>query len=263
MMGVAGMIPPKEDYLKFLREITMQYDILLIFDEVMTARLSLGGGQEFFEVTPDLSCFGKMIGGYFPIGAFGGREDVMNLFSPERENFIPHSGTFNGNAIAMVAGIACMESLTSSAIEKINSLGNYLKKSIEKVFEEENIVGQVTGAGSLYNIHFTPVEVVDYRSAETSSGEVKTLLHMALINKGIFIARRSMFNLSTVMTEKEVDAFIGALRECVPVLKNALRADKGSLQVSRSYRSPPFKRIEHLILNERILDFIYYRQPAK
>lgn len=222
MMGVAGMIPPKDDYLKFLRETTMQYDILLIFDEVMTARLSVGGGQDFFKVTPDLSCFGKMVGGYFPIGAFGGREDVMNLFSPEREDFIPHSGTFNGNAIAMAAGIACMESLTPSAIEKINSLGDRLKKGIEEIFEEENMVGQVTGAGSLYNIHFTPIQVVDYRSAETSSKEVKALLHIALINKGIFIARRAMFNMSTVITEKEVDAFIKALRECTPILKVAL-----------------------------------------
>jgi len=221
MMGVAGMIPPKDDYLKFLREITMQYDILLIFDEIMTARLSVGGGQELFKVTPDLSCFGKMVGGYFPIGAFGGRKDVMNLFSPEMEGFIPHSGTFNGNAITMVAGIACMESLTPSAIEKINSLGNQLKKDIEKIFKEENIIGQVTGTGSLYNIHLTPIEVVDYRSAETSSKEVKVLLHMALINKGIFIAKRAMFNMSTVMTKKEVDAFINALRECTPILKAA------------------------------------------
>lgn len=227
MMGVAGMIPPRDNYLKFLREITLQYDILLIFDEIITARLSRGGGQEYFNVTPDLTCLGKIIGGGLPIGAFGGREDIMDLFSPEREGFIPHSGTFNGNALAMVAGIASMEELTVSAIEKINTLGSFLRDSIEKIFEEEGVAGQVTGLGSLYNIHFTNVEIIDYRTASTSSREARALLHIALINKGIFTAKRGMFNLSTVMTRREIDEFINSLRSCIQLLKPCLpRATK-------------------------------------
>ncbi len=219
MMGVAGMIPPRNDYLKFLREITLENDILLIFDEIITARLSRGGGQEYFNVVPDLTCLGKIIGGGLPIGAFGGREDIMDLFSPERENFIQHSGTFNGNALAMTAGIASMEELTTSAIEKINTLGNLLRRNIEKIFEEEEIIGQVTGIGSLYNIHFTKVEIIDYRTALTSNREAKTLLHIALINRGIFIAKRGMFNISTVMTKGEIEEFTNSLRSCIKLLK--------------------------------------------
>jgi len=211
VMGVAGMIPPKNEYLKFLREITKAHDILLIFDEVKTARLSRGGAQEFFGVCPDLTCFGKIIGGGFAVGAFGGREDIMELFSPEKKGFIDHSGTFNGNALTMVAGIASMNELTSSVIERINSLGELLKKKIEKIFEEERIIGQVTGVGSLYNIHFTSKEVVDYRTAKTSSKEKGKLLHLSLLNKGILIAKRGSFNISTPMTKKEIEKFVNSL----------------------------------------------------
>ncbi len=213
IMGVAGAIPPKDGYLEFLREITHKYNILLIFDEVQAARLSKGGGQEFFGVTPDLSAFGKIVGGGFPVGAFGGPDEIMELFSPEREGFIPHSGTFNGNAITMVAGIAAMKLLTQAAIDKINSLGTQLKNKIEKIFEEERIIGQVTGAGSLYNVHFTSEEVVDYRSAETSDKEARKYLHISLLNKGIFIAPRGFFNLSTPLTKKEIVRFA----ESVPI----------------------------------------------
>ena len=111
---------------------TAAHDVLLIFDEVMTARLAVGGGQEFFGVAPDLITLGKMIGGDLPVGAFGGRDDIMESFSPERKGFIRHSGTFNGNALTMVAGVASMEALTSSAIDRINSLGNLLKRNTQK-----------------------------------------------------------------------------------------------------------------------------------
>jgi glutamate-1-semialdehyde 2,1-aminomutase len=223
MMGVAGMIPPKDGYLQFLREITAQYDILLVMDEVMMGRLSTGGGQQFFGVTPDLTTFGKIIGGGFPVGGLGGRGDIMDLFNPERPDSIPHSGTFNANAITMVAGIACMEALTQSVIERMNSLGNQLRKGIVDVFEEQSIAGQVTGAGSYYNIHFSRVEVVDYRSAQETPRDLRQLLHIALLNNGIFIAPRGMFNMSTVMTQKEITAFIEAVKHIASSLRAALK----------------------------------------
>ncbi len=207
VMGVAGAIPAKDGYLKFLREITEDHDILLIFDEVQTARLSEGGGQEYFDVRPDLTALGKIIGGGLPAGAFGGAEEIMRLFSPEKEVFIPHSGTFNGNAITMASGLAAMKMLNQSTIERINSLGALLRKKIENIFDEEGIVGQVTGAGSLFNIHFTKEEVVDFRSAEKVSEDARKLLHMSLLNRGIFIAPRGFFNISTPMTKKEIGSF--------------------------------------------------------
>ncbi len=208
MMGAAGAVPQKEGYLKFLREITQTNDILLIFDEVQTSRLSKGGGQEFFGVTPDLSAFAKIIGGGFPVGAFGGSDDVMELFSPEKKEFISHSGTFNGNGITMAAGIATLKMLTTPVINRINSLGALLKRRIERIFEDHGIIGQVTGTGSIYNIHFTSEEVVDFRTAETSCKEARKMLHIGMLNKGIFMAPRGMFNISTPMTKKELQKFV-------------------------------------------------------
>jgi glutamate-1-semialdehyde 2,1-aminomutase len=122
----------------------------------------------------------------------------------------------------MVAGIACMEALTQAAIERMNSLASRLRKGIVDVFEEESITGQVTGAGSYYNIHFSPMEVVDYRSAQGTPGGLRELLHIALLNNGIFMAPRGMFNMSTVMTQKEVSAFIEAVKRIAPSLRGAL-----------------------------------------
>lgn len=219
MLGAAGQIPPENGYLEFLREVTAAHDVLLIFDEVMTCRLAIGGGQEFFGVTPDLTTFGKMIGGDLPVGAFGGRDDIMDLFSPERKEFIHHSGTFNGNALTMVAGIATMKELTSSAIAKINSLGNLLKRNTEKIFEEAGIIARVTGAGSLHNIHFTSEDVVDYRTALTSKGEVTKLLFFSLLNKGVFISPMGLFCVSTPMDKKVVEKFTEELRKSTDTLK--------------------------------------------
>lgn len=188
MMGAAGQIPPKDGYLKSLREATAAHDVLLIFDEVMTARLAVGGGQEFFDVTPDLTTLGKIIGGDLPVGAFGGRDDIMELFSPEGNGGIHHSGTFNGNALTMVAGMVTLKMLTSSAIDRINLLGNLLKNNIEKAFEEAEIAVQVTGAGSLHNIHFTSEDVIDYRTASTSNKEAVKLLFFSLLSEGVFIS---------------------------------------------------------------------------
>ena len=107
ILGSAGQIVPTLEYLKFLREITALYGILLIFDEVVTFRLSMGGAQELYGISPDLTSLGKIIGGGTPIGAFGGREEIMRMYDP-REKVMYHSGTFNGNALGMAAGIATM-----------------------------------------------------------------------------------------------------------------------------------------------------------
>lgn len=107
VMGYAGMIPAEKEFLEFLRKITVQNNIILVFDEIITFRLAPGGAQEIYGVKPDLTTFGKIIGGGLPIGAFGGRGDIMDIFSPKRENPMHHSGTFNGNALtSMGLGIA-------------------------------------------------------------------------------------------------------------------------------------------------------------
>ncbi|MGC8816496.1 MAG: aspartate aminotransferase family protein [Candidatus Hadarchaeum sp.] len=220
MLGIAGQIPPRPGYLQFLREITEANDVLLIFDEVMTARLAVGGAQEFFGVTSDVTTFGKIIGGDLPAGAFGGREEVMELFSPERREFIHHAGTFNGNALAMVAGMATLKLLNATAIDRINRMGEYLAQELKKIFAEADVAARVTGAGSLRHVHFTRGEVVDYRSAMAADEIAARVFFFSLLNEGIFISPRGMFCISTPMERRTADRLVEEAGKIVGVLKS-------------------------------------------
>jgi glutamate-1-semialdehyde 2,1-aminomutase len=222
LMGAAGMIPATDEFLKFLREITARNDILLIFDEIITFRLSLGGYQKICSVEPDLTAFGKIIGGGLPIGAFGGREDVMEMFSPRRAHPMHHSGTFNGNAVTMAAGIAAMREIDDALITRINALGERLREGIQEVFDQNGIRGQVTGFGSLMNVHFSSRKVVDLRSAKAnweSAALVRDLLNLALKNLGIYTPSRVMLCISSPMTDQELQKGIQAFEESVDQLR--------------------------------------------
>jgi len=209
-MGVAGQIPPKDGYLNFLRKITAENNVLLILDEVQSFRLDHGGMQHIQKVKPDLTLFGKIIGGGFPAGAFGGRKDIMELFSPWT-NKISHTGTFSGNPITATAGIATLEQVTPEAIAKINKLGESLATGIRQVFTKLNIKGQVTGTGSLQNVHFSPVPVVDGKTSAEANKDILHLFHLALMGKGIFSVSRGLFAISIPMTEKEIDTAVKAV----------------------------------------------------
>ncbi|MCL4458296.1 MAG: aspartate aminotransferase family protein [Chloroflexi bacterium] len=223
VLGTAGVIPPQDDYLTFIREVTAENGLLLIFDEVQTMRLTPGGAQQYYNVKPDITVFGKLIGGGFPIGAFGGREDIMAMYDPESPEPLHQSGTYNGNPISMTAGIVTLEKLTTPVIARLNSLGHKLRQGIQEVFSDLGIESQVTGIGSLLNIHFTPLEVCDYRTAAMANKDLIHLLHLSLLNRGIYIARRGMLNISTPMTEAQIQLAIEAVRsslleEMSPVL---------------------------------------------
>ena len=211
-MGVAGQIPPKDGYLSFLRKVTAENNVLLILDEVQSFRLDHGGLQHVEGIKPDLTIFGKIIGGGLAAGAFGGRRDIMELFSPW-VNKILHTGTFSGNPITATAGIATLEQVTPEAIARLNKLGESLATGIRQVFAKLNIKGQVTGFGSLKNIHFSPVPVMDGKAAAEANKDVIHLLHLALMARGIFIASRGMFDTTTPMTEKEIDVVIKAVED--------------------------------------------------
>ena len=230
VLGSAGVITPRNDYLKILREITEQYDIILIFDEIISFRVAKGGAQEIYNVTPDLTTLGKIIGGGFPVGAFGGREDIMALFSPSRgAPIIPHSGTFNGNPITLVAGIATLKDLTAQVYEDLNTLGNRLRAGLTQVFEEIGVVAQVTGIASLFNIHFTKKELINYRDAAGADKDLIPLLFLDLLNHGIFLAARGMGCLSVPMTNVEIDAFISAVRNSLRKLAERVSHYKPTL----------------------------------
>lgn len=219
VQGSCGMIPPDPRFLSAVREVTSMYRIPLIFDEVVSLRLARGGCQEIYGVVPDITALGKIIGGGYPVGAIAGREEFMDLFSPQNPDCLTHSGTFNGNPVTMTAGVATLNELSVSEIDRINKLGEKLRMHFMNVLEEVGIDAQVTGVGSLAQIHFTKEEVKDWRSAATGRVDIRALLHLLLMDKGIFAVNRCMFNLSTPMGENEINEVRGALKSSLEELK--------------------------------------------
>lgn len=212
MLGSGGGIPAKSDFLHFLRDATKSTGALLIFDEIITLRLSFGGAQEIYGITPDLTTLGKIIGGGFPVGAFGGNAEVMALFDPMRRKLF-QGGTFNGNAVSMVAGFVALELLTRDEIARINALGELLRQGLSKALADSSVPGQVIGVGSLLQVHFGEEPVIDYRSAATGSKELVPLLHLALLNRGIFSSTRNSLCISTPMGEDEVNHAVEAFKD--------------------------------------------------
>lgn len=222
VMGSAGMIEPTIDFLQFLRDITQRYKILLIFDEVVTLRLAHGGSQELYNIYPDVTVLGKIIGGGLPIGAFGGKAEIMDMYDPRKKTMY-HSGTFNGNALAMVAGAAALNALTREEINRINQLGEKFRVGCREIFRRLGLDIKINGIGSLANIIFSNKNITEYRGVANSHEEYNVLLSLLLINKGIFNAPRGMFCISTAMTEREIDSALSAIEEALPELKPLIK----------------------------------------
>ena len=224
VMGAAGMIAPEPGFLSGLQQACRETGVLLVADEIITFRLAYGGAQSLYEIQPDLTTFGKLIGGGLPVGAFGGRADVMSVCDPRGPNPVFHSGTFTGSAITMAAGLASLELLDESVIERINLLGERLQAGLTEVLDEVGVEGCVTGHGSVFQVHFARPPVTNYRSAHSPGDRIRPWLHLALLNRGIFTALRGLYSLSTVMNEAEVDlartTFKDALEEVKPLMDN-------------------------------------------
>jgi glutamate-1-semialdehyde 2,1-aminomutase len=222
VLGAGGVIPAQKDYLAGLRELADSFGVLLIFDEVITLRLSTGGMQELTGVTPDLTSLGKIIGGGLPVGAFGGRVEIMGRFDPASPQSVFHSGTFNAANVVMAAGLCALKALDQPAIDRINSLGERLKKGFNEAFKEAGLRGQVTGIGSLNQIHWFDDPLKNARDsarALTAVGELPGLLHLEMMNRGIYSAKRGMTAVSTPMTEKDIDQAVRAFAGALDLLK--------------------------------------------
>lgn len=221
IMGSAGQITPDLEYLRFLREITEQHNIVLIFDEVVTGRLSLGGVQKHYGVTPDITTMGKIIGGGTPVGAFGGKKEIMQMYDP-REKKMYHSGTFNGNAVTMAAGFATMKAFDQTAVDHVNGLGTMFKEGVMDIYRKLGLNMKISGEGSIYNILFTDKEVKNYRDVAAAHEELNKVLYMSLLTKGVFDAERGMFCMSTAMTREDIrfglDMLEKSLREMLPAI---------------------------------------------
>jgi len=219
VLGSVGMIPAERGYLEMLREITQQLGILLVFDEVISFRVAYGGAQEYYSVSPDLTCLGKLIGGGFPLGVFGGRSDVMAMFDPSHgKPQIPHPGSYNANPISLVAGATTLSLLKGEEIQRLNLRGESLRRQIRTAFEDVGLPAQVTGLGSLFAIHLTSQPVKSYRDTMGADADLRHRVFLGLIKEGVLIDPRGVGCVSTAIGEVEIDRFVGALRAVLHTL---------------------------------------------
>ncbi|HEX5991852.1 MAG TPA: aspartate aminotransferase family protein [Thermomicrobiales bacterium] len=224
VLGSAGMLPADQAFLESLRVLTLEHDALLIFDEVMSFRLEPGGMQQHYRVRPDLTTFAKIIGGGFPVGGFGGRASVMEQFDPLRPAPLWQSGTFNGNLITMVAGVAAMEAYTPGEVARINALGERLRDGLRTALQDAHVPAAVTGYGSFAGVHLGPTAVRTYRDAALSDKALNRLLHLALLLEGIFVAPRLSMCTSTPMDDATIDEVVAGFRRVIDAIRPALVA---------------------------------------
>jgi len=214
-----GMIPAEKDFLHLLRELTADFDIVFVLDEVVTFRLDTGGAQAVYNVKPDMTTLGKLIGGGFPVGAFGGREDLMMLFSPQNEEFIHHSGTFNGNPVTMTAGLETLKILDSQAIERLNEMGDLLRENLNKTLEDMNVC--VSGMGSLLHFHFAREPASNAEEFERQNRQRFSQLHMRMLTNRVYMAPGGMFNVSLAIGEEETEKFLKTAEKVIPHIINS------------------------------------------
>ena len=221
LLGASGVIPADAEFLKVIREETERAGIVFICDEVVTLRLALGGAQGYYGVQPDLTTMAKIIGGGFPIGAVGGRREFMRRFGePEEGGMVANLGTFSANPISVCAGFEAMQMLDEAAIGHINELGEKARCGITQAIGRHEAPAQVTGAGSLFQIHWTTLPVTDARRAHTGDAELTLLAFLGLCNRGIHLSMRGMAAVSTPMGEDHVDALTGAFDDTLAELRS-------------------------------------------
>jgi glutamate-1-semialdehyde 2,1-aminomutase len=213
LQGAAGVIPGDPAFLRTLRDATAAHDVLLVFDEVMTARFSLGGLQQLLAIEPDLTTLAKFVGGGLSFGAFGGRADLMNRFDPSRADALQHGGTFNNDVLTMAAGAAGLTHvLTAAEITRLNDLGDRLRDRLNSFSAAHALDFCATGFGSLVGLHFTP-EPVRNEDGVPEAAELRALLHLHMLERGFSYGRRGFIALSLPLTETDIDGFAAAVED--------------------------------------------------
>ena len=219
--GNMGCIPPKNDFLKQLRLLCDEHHILLVFDEVMTGfRLAKGGVQELYHVKADIVCFGKVIGGGLPVGAFAARNEIMNYLAPVGPVY--QAGTLSGNPLAMAAGLAMLTALNNDAdiFKRLEEKTAYLHQGMAKVLNENGITHTINRVGSMISVHFSEAEVVDFDSAAKGNNDTFKAFFHGLLNEGIYIAPSAFetWFITDALTYKDLDDTIAAVNKVVKTL---------------------------------------------
>lgn len=214
MIGAGGCIPGRPEFLQGLRDAADEHGIALIFDEVMTSRLSRGGLQHELGITPDLTAFGKYLGGGFSFGAFGGRERYMAAFDPRRPDALPHAGTFNNNVLSMAAGAAGLGRVfTEAAADELNGKGDELRRRLNAIGERLDVPVQVTGAGSIMSLHYQSAPIERPEDTAATAPLLRTITHLDLIERGYVTARRGFMSLSLALEDADLDGFVSAFED--------------------------------------------------
>jgi glutamate-1-semialdehyde 2,1-aminomutase len=218
--GNMGVVPPQPGFLEGLREITEQNGSLLIFDEVMTGfRVGYNCAQGYFNVTPDITCLGKVIGGGLPVGAYGGKAEIMKQIAPSGP--IYQAGTLSGNPLAMTAGFETLSQLTPDSYKEFERKADRLEEGLKAAAEKYDIPHTINRAGSMIGFFFTNEDVINYEKAKTSNLEYFAEYYREMANQGVFLPP-SQFEglfLSTAHTDEDIEKTVEAAEKAFSKLK--------------------------------------------
>ena len=220
IMGNMGIIPPHEGYLNALREITEQHGIVLIFDEVITGfRVAYGGAQTHYNVTPDMTCLGKIIGGGLPVGAYGGKREIMRCVAPEGDVY--QAGTLSGNPLAVTAGIITLKRLAEPGVyDRLESRASTLAEGLAEATKKHGIDAWHSRVGSMLMLYFTSESVIDAGGARTADTERFRQYFWGLLERGVYVAP-SQFEagfVSLVHSTADIDITVQAATEVIAYL---------------------------------------------
>jgi glutamate-1-semialdehyde 2,1-aminomutase len=216
-LNAAGVIPAQTEFLRELERWCRAHEVLLILDEVASWRTGYrGAASEHHGVTPDLICLGKALGGGLPIGAVGGREDVIALFDPRREDRVRHAGTFNGHPVAMAAGLAALEALDGPAIAQMNDQGRRLAEGIERIGREHDLPLVATHYGGLGRMHIARERPVSARESAALPGGPRVEIYRSLLERDVLVSPDGRFSTCTATTDEQVQRFLAALDDVAP-----------------------------------------------
>ena len=212
--GNMGCIPPVKGFLEDLRQVCLDNSTLLIFDEVMTGfRLAKGGAQELYNIQADIVCFGKVIGGGLPVGAFAAKNEIMNYLAPIGPVY--QAGTLSGNPLAMAAGLAMLEALNQDTeiFKRLDEKTAYLENGIRKVLSNNNVEFTVNRVGSMISVHFDKGAVVDFKTAKNGDNETFKKFFHGLLNQGVYIAPSAYetWFITDALTYQDLDYTIDAI----------------------------------------------------
>jgi glutamate-1-semialdehyde 2,1-aminomutase len=206
IQGSGGVRAAAPEFLRFLRSFTDRHGALLIFDEIISFRVAPGGAQERFGVRPDLTTLGKIIGGGYPLAAFGGRADVMRIFDARRPGAVSHGGTFNGSPVAAAAGLATLRELRPDVYVRLDGLGERLRVRVQARIERDAPDARIDVVGSLFQVWSG-----DLVSAVATGAATPPSLFLGLLLEGFYIAPRGMGAIAAIASEADVDDLADAI----------------------------------------------------